>query len=154
MAKRMTPGPAVALSDENRTVMRANGRAIDWPALAGPVARALLGEPNPGLSRRHELRYAQHGVISIDHTRGLWSDFETGEGGGVLDLIMREHRCDGAGAMRWLAETGLLDGFALNAVPVPLPTSPQTDDPARAALAAAIWQSSILPDNTPAHTYL
>ena len=42
--------------------------------------------------------------VSFDDARGLWHDFTTGEGGGVLDLVVRI--CGGSRqeALRWLAD--------------------------------------------------
>ena len=129
--------------------MRGQDTPIDWPALAGPVARALLGDPNPLLSRRTELRYGRHGSLSVDLTRGVWTDFEAGEGGGLLDLVMRERRCNCASALRWLDEQGWL-----NAHPPSPPPTPTPENPARAALVEAIWHAGGAADATPAHTYL
>jgi len=76
-------------------------------ALIEPVARLLLGEPNTRLSSDHELRYGSRGSFSIDLQKGVWHDHETGEGGGVLDLVQREtglteaRRC-----VQWLEEAG------------------------------------------------
>ena len=41
---------------------------------------------------------------------GTWNDFESGEGGGVLALVMREERLDKAGALAWLEQHGFLSG--------------------------------------------
>ena len=70
---------------------------IDWPGIAGDVARALLGEPNARMSTARELRYGQHGSLAVHvggERAGTWHDFEAGEGGGVLDLVARECNCD------------------------------------------------------------
>ena len=77
-------------------------KPIDWPAIAGDVSRALLGEPNAALSSRGELRYGRRGSLSVDIERGRWFDFEAGSGGGVLDLVRQERQCDTAAAMDWL----------------------------------------------------
>jgi hypothetical protein len=59
---------------------------------ADSVALALLGQPS---SKSHrELRWGRHGSISMrlrGDKRGLWHDFERGEGGDVIDLIARQH---------------------------------------------------------------
>ena len=49
----------------------------NWPALAGDVARALLGEPSS--STRAELRFGRRGSLSVDLRRGVWHDHEAGE---------------------------------------------------------------------------
>ena len=77
------------------------------------VARALLGEPNARLSTACELRYGRHGSLVVHvggEYSGTWRDFEAGEGGGVLDLVMRERGGSKREAMAWLREGGFLDG--------------------------------------------
>lgn len=69
-----------------------------------PVARALLGEPNPRHSSPTELRYGNNGSMSIDVAKGVFFNFEDGEHGGVLDLIARETGYVGAAAVRRLEE--------------------------------------------------
>ena len=64
-----------------------------------PIVRAILGEPTT--RTRRELRYGKHGSLSIvtdGPKRGLWHDYESGEGGDLLDLIRRERSVDFAGA--------------------------------------------------------
>ena len=46
------------------------------------VARELLGEPNPKLSKRNELRYGTNGSLSVDLEKGVFFDFECNQGGG------------------------------------------------------------------------
>jgi hypothetical protein len=65
------------------------------------VAKALLGPPNPHLSRKTELRYGTGGSLSVDITKNVWHDHEANKGGGVLDLINRELGGDHADAQRW-----------------------------------------------------
>ncbi len=75
-----------------------------------PVAAALLGEPNRHLSNGKELRYGSHGSLSVDLEAGTWFDHENEVGGGVLDLVRRQLRCDRRGALAWLRERGFIDG--------------------------------------------
>ena len=86
---------------------------LDFPSLAGPVARALLGDPNPKLSTAAELRYGEHGRLSVrlaGERAGQWFDFRDGRGGGVLDLVIHEHQAsDRTGAVRWLEAEGFTD---------------------------------------------
>ena len=63
---------------------------IDWPAIAGDVAHALLGEPSS--ATRRELRYGRKGSLSVDIECGRWRDHEAGEGGGVLALARISHQ--------------------------------------------------------------
>lgn len=76
----------------------------DLSALIEPVARVLLGEPNGRLSSQSELRFGNHGSMSVDLEKGVWRDHEAGEGGGVLDLIERFTKLSGAEAFRWLED--------------------------------------------------
>lgn len=85
---------------------------LDWPSLIPEVARLLLGDPNPRLSSGNELRYGNRGSLIVNTSgprAGTWHDFESGEGGGVLDLIERELNCDRSHALQWLADEGLVD---------------------------------------------
>ena len=86
---------------------------IDFPSLAGSVARAVFGDPNPKLSTAAELRYGEHGRLSVrlsGERAGQWYDFRDGRGGGVLDLVIRAGEAsDRAGAVRWLEAEGFTD---------------------------------------------
>src|SRR5262249_40922036 len=42
--------------------------------------------------------------VSLDDSRGVWHDFVTDEGGGVLDLVVRVRGGSRADALRWLAD--------------------------------------------------
>jgi AAA domain len=80
----------------------------DFAELIEPVARRLLGEPNRNLSNARELRWGTHGSFCVDLQKGVWSDHETGQGGGVLDLIERETGLKGADRIRWLEREGFI----------------------------------------------
>ncbi len=71
-----------------------------------PVARTLLGEPNPNLSKPNELRFGTHGSVSVkvaDHENaGAWFDHERNEGGGVLDLICHKTGLTNGQAIEWM----------------------------------------------------
>jgi hypothetical protein len=60
---------------------------IELAGLMEAVARALLGAPNEALSNTRELRFGSRGSVSVDCAKGTFFDFESNEGGGVLDLI-------------------------------------------------------------------
>ena len=78
----------------------------DFVTIAPTVAERLLGEPSSRSAR--ELRWGRKGSFRLKLDTGTWSDFEAGEGGGVLDLVMREERLDKAGAVEWLEQQGFL----------------------------------------------
>lgn len=74
-----------------------------------PVARELLGEPNQHLSNPRELRYGNHGSLSVDLDRNVWFDHEQDVGGGVLDLIERRTGiARRAEQMQWLKERAIV----------------------------------------------
>ena len=70
------------------------------------VARHFWGEPNPARSTRTELRWGSNGARSVDLAKGAWFDFEANEGGGVLDLLKREHVAE---PWQWLRENGFAE---------------------------------------------
>jgi hypothetical protein len=77
------------------------------------VACHFFGPPNRELSNARELRFGKRGSIRVDLVKGTWSDFETGEGGGALDLVMREARLPNKSeAGRWLWRNGFARGDA------------------------------------------
>ena len=62
----------------------------DYSVLMGQVAHKLLGEPTSKHQSGREWRYGTRGSLSIDLRKGAYYDYESGNGGGVLDLIARE----------------------------------------------------------------
>jgi hypothetical protein len=71
------------------------------------VARLLLGPPNKSLSSKTELRFGNHGSLSVDLSKGIFHDFSEAKGGGVLDLIFRETGKKGPDAVQWLRDQSL-----------------------------------------------
>jgi hypothetical protein len=102
----------------------------DWNGLIEPVARQLWGEPNKGLSTKLSLRWGNGGsrAVFLDGG-GNWKDFESGEEGGVLALVMREQSADKAGALNWLADNGFIERKDSAAAPEK-PASGRSDPPA------------------------
>lgn len=79
----------------------------DFAAIAESVARELLGEPNQHLSKKDELRFGSNGSLKVmiaGKAAGTFSDFETSESGGLLDLINRQIGGDHKAALEWLRE--------------------------------------------------
>ena len=74
--------------------------------IAPAVCERLLGDPSGRSSR--EWRWGRKGSFRLRIDTGTWNDFEAGEGGGVLTLVMREERLDKAGALEWLEQQGFL----------------------------------------------
>ncbi|MHB1302446.1 MAG: DUF7146 domain-containing protein [Acidiphilium sp.] len=129
---------------------------INFAALIEPVARHLLGEPNRELSTRSELRFGSHGSLAVvigGRKPGVWHNHESGEGGGVLDLIRRETRRDDPVA--WLKESGFLDGsHHPEPRPAPAPAPTRKDNENSLHVARQIWREAIDPAGTPVETYL
>lgn len=71
------------------------------------VARLLLGQPNKSLSSRTELRFGNHGSLSVDLVKGIYHDFSEAKGGGVIDLIARETGRKGSEAVQWMRDQGM-----------------------------------------------
>ena len=82
----------------------------DFIGFAPAVCERLLGEPSSRSAR--ELRWGRKGSFRLKLNTGTWSDFEAGEGGGVLALVMREERLDKAGALAWLEAQGFLSSLS------------------------------------------
>jgi RecA-family ATPase len=80
--------------------------ATEFAQIIEPLAKWLLGEPNPAMSSRRELRYGAHGSLSVDLTKGTWFDHEANEGGGALDLVTRETKLIGEERLDWLKQHG------------------------------------------------
>lgn len=71
----------------------------------GPVARAVLGEPNQQMSTRSQLRFGTNGSVAVDiagEKRGTWYDHEGSRGGGVLDLLREYKGLVNGSALEWL----------------------------------------------------
>jgi putative DNA primase/helicase len=81
----------------------------DFAAIMPAVAAELLGEPNTALSKAHDMRYGNHGSLSIDPENGRYYDHENNIGGGVIDLVKQKLGTDHDGAVMWLRNHGFLD---------------------------------------------
>ena len=77
----------------------------DWAALMEPVARELCGEPNKHMSMNGELRFGSHGSLCVKiggEEKGTYFNHETGQGGGVIDLVMEKRDCSKRDAGIWI----------------------------------------------------
>lgn len=95
-----TPSKPKEMPLDAETVLRAAEGKYDR------IARDLLGPENKAMSNTQTLRFGSKGslVINIDGPKaGLWKDFSTDDGGGMLNLIMRESSCDFKTALKDLA---------------------------------------------------
>lgn len=75
---------------------------------ARAVAIELLGEPNKSLSSAKELRFGNHGSVSVDLERGAFYDHSEKQGGGVLWAIQQwaGAKIEGGGAVQWMRDRG------------------------------------------------
>ena len=81
----------------------------DYAAIIADVATVLRGEPNAKLSTQENLRFGAKGSLSIDTSRGVFHDHETGKGGGCLDLVCHlGEAADKRQAADWLKREGFL----------------------------------------------
>jgi putative DNA primase/helicase len=92
-----------------------NNRAAD-------LSVYLIGNPNRKMSTGRDLRFGRHGSLSIviaGPKIGGWFDHETGEFGGMFDLVMREQGCSFVEALHFARE--YLGDAPLPARPKPAP---------------------------------
>jgi hypothetical protein len=80
---------------------------MNAPHDIGAIARILLGEPNAGMSSKHELRFGTRGSVSVDLRKGVWFDHERGIGGGDLDLIEDVTGLKGKERIDWKRDHGI-----------------------------------------------
>jgi virulence-associated protein E len=78
---------------------------------AEKVARECFGNPNPRLSKKHELHFdtGTYGtkVCIAGDKAGLWFDHDANEGGSILDLIQRQTGLVNGEAFNWLRGIGI-----------------------------------------------
>jgi putative DNA primase/helicase len=79
-----------------------DGGHPDYSGLMAEVALTLLGEPTSKRQGGREWRYGSHGSLSIDVPKVVYFNYEANQGGGVLDLIVREIGGDHRDAIEWL----------------------------------------------------
>ena len=61
---------------------------FDWAAHTEAVAADIFGEPNAEMSRPpDDVRFGNHGSVSVNYMTGQWFDFENERGGGIKELI-------------------------------------------------------------------
>jgi RecA-family ATPase len=87
-----------------------------------PVARRLLGDPNPQLSTPTLLRWGTHGSMAVDPVKGLFYNHEIKEGGGVVTFVERQELLDHDAAWDWIDTN----------YPAPAPSKPNGHDPGAA----------------------
>ncbi len=130
-------------------------------AIIEVVARRLLGKPNAALSTKTELRYGAKGSLSIDLRKSVWNDFEEGEGGGVLDLVVRERGGIRRDAARWLEGDSRVLGnrsaptsYDRITAKLEKKQEEEEEDKRRRKEAIEIWDTSTPAQHTPTEEYL
>jgi hypothetical protein len=64
------------------------GQTFDWSSYTEAVAAEIFGEPNLERSRPPEdVRFGNHGSVSVNYETGQWYDYENERGGGIKKLI-------------------------------------------------------------------
>jgi hypothetical protein len=85
------------------------GDDIDFAAILADVATHFFGKPNDQQSNSKEQRWGTNGSFAIKLKDGTWYDHEKKEGGGTLDLVMREAGLpDKPAAVDWLKRHGFV----------------------------------------------
>ena len=79
---------------------------IDIQKHSRQIALALLGEQNKKKSTADELRWGTNGSLSVNIRKGTFTNFETDESGGMVDLIKLYH---GDNVSDFLGNLGLDD---------------------------------------------
>ncbi|MDR3473359.1 MAG: AAA family ATPase [Devosia sp.] len=80
----------------------------DFASFMEPVAREFWGEPNKTLSTPKKAVWGSQGARVVDLEKGVWFDHTADEGGGVLDLVMRELPAEKDEALKWLEDAGFI----------------------------------------------
>ena len=149
--------PLPALTSGNRT-SDVSTIAAALTDIAESVFLSVFGKPTSKNSR--ELRYRRKGSLACSIAgphAGRWSDFETGESGDILDLIMREQRVDLPEAIQ-IALTDYLSGRPLPVAPA-RPVKPTNmprigpEDEAKASYWRKLWRDAVSIIGTDGHRY-
>jgi putative DNA primase/helicase len=157
MTLNLKLGPSMELA-RRRTRVQFDLDAIRQalPARAAEIAITLLGEPNPRMSSRKELRFGRKGSVAVaiaGPKAGQWYDHETGVGGDTFDLIRYTRGYDFIGALRYVQDF-------IGSMPVcPAPARPSAAAPAEDSSrnrdrALRLWAEAQPIACTPAAGYL
>jgi len=115
----------------------------------------LLGEPNKRLCSSRELRWGDHGRLSLSLEapyRGKWHDWSSDEYGGMLDLIELELSLHKSSALKWAKEW-----LGTNLRPIKPTAVASKDNPSkkkRGQLALSIWEEAAPISGTLSNQYL
>jgi len=70
------------------------------------IATKLRGPENRKLSRKNDIRFGTNGSLSVVPETGQWFDYEHGDGGGVLKMVMHYLSLSKQDAIEWLKSEG------------------------------------------------
>lgn len=88
---------------------------------AADLAEALLGKPNAAIKCKNEKRWGRKGSMAVavaGPKAGLWADHETGDGGDLFALIIRERGGKFSDAVKYARDfCGMRDNIKTTARP-------------------------------------
>ncbi|WP_165792251.1 DUF7146 domain-containing protein [Thalassospira lohafexi] len=116
------------------------------------TALRLLGKPSHRTNT--QMRYGNKGSMAINLSSGTWFCHESGEGGGVLDLVTRETGLVGRKAAEWL---GIADPDWQprdNSTVRVESEAEKAEKAKRRSIALDIWKASQRAENSPVEAYL
>ncbi len=115
--------------------------------LTVPDCWRRLGLPgNPGRSCRSPFREDKHPSFSVSENGKTWFDHAAGEGGGVVDFVMRARNCSKAEAAQWCVDQVALPvghSPAIPTAPRPTPQPPKPRPGRMDAETARVWREGI-----------
>jgi len=116
------------------------------------AAERLLGKPT--MRTRSQMRYGSKGSLAINLTSGTWFCHESGEGGGVLDLIARETGLVGRKAADWLGIDDPDWKPRTHTATKAESEAEKAEKAKRRSIALDIWKASEWAENSPVDDYL
>lgn len=120
--------------------------------LMAPTIHALGLETNARLSRGHNIRIGKKGSLSIDTEQNVFFDHETGESGGVLELIKRHWGFSASSqANEWYSENV---NHCISWSPQQPPKTQRPEEPSNRALERFHYIISNTSPASPTHPYI
>jgi len=91
------------------------------------ITSEILGAPNRHLSTKTALRFGNKGSLVVHHSIGFWKDFESGEGGNIIQLIQREKGLSFKDSMTYLGDVLKMNPHSTTKIQ-PLMSSPRQEN--------------------------
>lgn len=114
------------------------------------------GEPNRAVSTRDEIRWGRRGSLCVHlggRRQNRWDNYETGQGGDGLDLVMAERGCSLPDALEWAADW-IGGAFPVREIQPAVASAPVPDGAERSARARSLWDAAVDPRGTLVERYL